>query len=70
MSDVTIYTSSTGGTMIHKAFQSMMGLVSVLIGHDPKVVFIDKDPEERKFAMSKTIYPGKVVWPLLFAKGE
>ncbi|GAB1219978.1 hypothetical protein ENUP19_0047G0037 [Entamoeba nuttalli] len=61
---ITIYTSSTGGNLVSKNFNSMQTMVKILTKQEPKVVFIDIDLDSKKFAEEKSGRKGQ--WPLLF----
>ncbi|BFU22177.1 hypothetical protein KM1_126310 [Entamoeba histolytica HM-3:IMSS] len=69
MTDITIFTSGSGGNFIQHKTTQMTSLVFALTRVQPKIIYIDVDgtPEMKEMIKEKT---GKFgVWPILF-KGE
>ena len=69
MTDITIYTSGSGGNFIQQKTTQLNNLVLGLVKKEAKIVYIDMPGTEdiKKMIREKT---GKLgVWPLLF-KGD
>ena len=65
---IKIYSSTVCGFEMRKDTVSMQNVVSALTKKDIPIIYIDKDPEEKKLMFSKTDLRG--VFPLLFCNDE
>ncbi|KAL7714236.1 Uncharacterized protein QTN25_008304 [Entamoeba marina] len=68
MSSVVIYSSSICGLEMRNHTISLQNLIKSLTKAEPKVIYIDKDPQAKQMVFSKTTIRG--VFPLLFVNDE
>lgn len=67
MSEVIIYSTSSGGTLVQKQTEAMSRLLAAK-KITAKVVYLDVDPKDKETVWQQSGKKG--VYPLLFSKGK